>query len=344
MTEIKEPHKKDHIDSLNFLRGIAAVIVCFCHMGFAFNAGKSSNLIFSLFHDYGKYGVNMFFVISGFVIPLSFERGKYSINNYFTFLYKRLVRLQPPYLIALIITLLIMLASYKVRHVIFPETISTILESIIYLHVPADNPVFWTLAIEAEFYLFIGLLYPLIKKYPKLSICLFIPTFILLSQINFINQNISLFLNLDFFLIGTIGYLIYERKGFIVINYIVLIGLVICCFFFYELAAVISALLTILVILFYKKPLPSFLQFFGTISYSLYLIHFPLTTKIINIGNRYMNSNYQFIFFTIVFTFTSLVSWVMYRLIESPSENLSRKIKYKAFGNFKSEPVSVPTL
>lgn len=92
---------KNKLDSLDLLRGIAVLAVCFCHFGGALSSGNWLAEIFGYLHTYGKYGVHVFFVISGFVIPLSLNKSQYTINQYGHFLLKRFVRLHPPYLVAL---------------------------------------------------------------------------------------------------------------------------------------------------------------------------------------------------------------------------------------------------
>ncbi|WP_028669044.1 acyltransferase family protein [Runella zeae] len=147
------------IDSLVLLRAIAVVLVVFCHLGHPLEDDGLFGLFFELMHNYGKYGVHIFFVVSGFIIPYSMYKSHYTLNNYFKFLYKRLIRLHPPYLFALLLTLIISFFSYKLRHLNFPETLKSVFFSFFYFHVPADNPVFWTLAVEAQYYLLIGIIF-----------------------------------------------------------------------------------------------------------------------------------------------------------------------------------------
>ncbi len=163
MNNVNKPNK---LDSLVLLRGIAVIMVCLCHFGGAL-ARPHQFSFYSLFHEFGKYGVEIFFVISGFVIPLSLYKGRYKIGDYFRFLYKRFLRLQLPYVAGLVFTLLLMYFSYRLRSLPFPESPVSILKSIFYLHVPADNPVFWTLVVEVQYYFFIGLLFPFLIKFTK---------------------------------------------------------------------------------------------------------------------------------------------------------------------------------
>jgi peptidoglycan/LPS O-acetylase OafA/YrhL len=318
----------NQLDSLIFLRGIAALMVGIWHFGGALNTNHASHAIFSMGIDYGQFAVRMFFVISGFVIPLSLGQGRYTISNYFRFLYKRGVRLHIPFLVAVVLTLLIMLVSYKIRHLAFPETASSIIKMCFYMHVPVDNQVFWTLAIEAQYYAFIGLFFILLNKFPSLSAALFIPLLVLLGYTTNISQYISLFTFITFFFIGNIGYLIFYKKGNLVVNYIVLTGLLICSYIFHGVPFFIASLITILVILYFKFKTHRVFYFLGTISYSFYLIHFPIGMKLINVLKFRVNPSYDFLLLSFVLALVIGISTLFWKFVEKPSEALSRKMKY----------------
>jgi peptidoglycan/LPS O-acetylase OafA/YrhL len=160
---------KSKVTSLALLRGIAVLAVCFCHFGKPVSAGSVFPDLFRIMGKYGEYGVHVFFVISGFVIPFSLYKAQYALKDYFLFLYKRFLRLHPPYIAGLIFTLILAAASYRSRHIPNPETFSSVFKSLFYIHAPADNPVFWTLRIEAEYYIFIGLFFVLLTKFLRLA-------------------------------------------------------------------------------------------------------------------------------------------------------------------------------
>lgn len=326
MNEINKSNNS--LDILVFLRAFAVLIVCFCHFGGALSKGHNFSQIFTYFHDYGKYGVHVFFVISGFVIPLSFLRGKYSFINYPKFLLKRVLRLHPPYLAALLLTLVVMYLSYSVRQIEFPENATTIFKSIFYLHAPADNPVFWTLMIEAQYYIFIGIFYISLIQQPRLTLVLIVPILLLISQ-TYISDYIGLFEFIVFFLIGTVGFLIYTKNGDFYLNYIVLISLFVFIFFINDLATFIFTLISLLLILLVKRKISNKVQFLGLISYSIYLIHFPIGIKFINFLKPKIDPSYSWLLFLATLVFIVLFSWVFYLLFESYSEKLSKKIKYK---------------
>ncbi|MFV8336863.1 acyltransferase family protein [Flavobacterium sp. RSP29] len=325
MNEINKSNNS--LDILVLLRAIAVMMVCFCHFGGALSEGHNLASLFTYFHDYGKYGVHVFFVISGFVIPLSFLRGKYSFNNYPRFLIKRVLRLHPPYLAALLLTLVVMYLSYSVRQIEFPENAITVFKSFFYIHAPADNPVFWTLMIEAQYYIFIGIFYILLIQFPRLSLLLIVPLLLIISQ-TFVADYIGLFQFVVFFLVGTVGFLIYTKNGNYCLNYITLISLFFYIYFVNDIAAFISSFISLLLILSVKRKIPPSIQFLGLISYSIYLIHFPIGIKFINFFKTKIDPSYSWLLLIITLLIIVLFSWVFYLLFESFSEKLSKKIKY----------------
>src|SRR5699024_7990505 len=79
------------------LRGFAALWVCWFHACLMFFPA-SQDQWWSL---KGYLGVQLFFVISGFVIPYSLEKAGYLPTDLAGFLFKRLARLHPPFLISI---------------------------------------------------------------------------------------------------------------------------------------------------------------------------------------------------------------------------------------------------
>ena len=324
------------VTSLALLRGIAVLAVCFCHFGKPVSTGTVFPEFFKLLGEYGKYGVHIFFVISGFVIPFSLDKAKYTIKDYFLFLYKRLLRLHPPYIAGLVFTLIIAAASYHSRHLPNPETPMTIFKSLFYMHAPYDNPVFWTLKIEAEYYIFVGIFFALLTKFPKPALIIGIPALALLS-LTPITEYIGLFSFITFFLIGTVGYLIYVKAGNIIVEYLVLLALVTFSFFHFELPASIVSSLTVLCILYFKRPVSSVLEFPGEISYSIYLIHFPLGVKLINLLQRHVGLSYYWVIFFVALVVCFIFAYVFWQFIEKPSAKLSNGVRYgKAKVNFEN--------
>ncbi len=91
--------QKTEINSFTGLRGIAAVYVVIFHYSIGF---KNSNPI-TTFLSHGYLAVDLFFVLSGFVMALNYSymfRSGISLASYFTFLGRRIARVYPLYFVA----------------------------------------------------------------------------------------------------------------------------------------------------------------------------------------------------------------------------------------------------
>jgi peptidoglycan/LPS O-acetylase OafA/YrhL len=157
-----------------------------------------------------------------------------------------------------------------------------------------------------------------------------------------ITEYIGFFSYITFFLIGIVGYLIYVNTGNKIIEHGLLLALIVFSFIYYELAACIAAVLTILCILYMRKPVSSALEFPGELSYSIYLIHFPLGIKLINFLQRHLSPSYYWTAFLIAMVVCFALGYVFWKFIEKPSAKLSNNVKYgrarTKFENFSLKP------
>lgn len=85
--------------SLQYLRGIAAILVVLYHYRGELNASYAQKGLGDLLFSNGYIGVDLFFMVSGFVIMLSTEKDKSSLS----FAIKRIFRLYPVYIVCLIL-------------------------------------------------------------------------------------------------------------------------------------------------------------------------------------------------------------------------------------------------
>ena len=91
-----QPHRDGtRVAVVNALRGLAALWVCWYHAVGLIQPAPSA---LTTLGSYGFMGVQVFFVVSGFVIPYALHRAHYQLPQYPRFLAKRLLRLHPPYL------------------------------------------------------------------------------------------------------------------------------------------------------------------------------------------------------------------------------------------------------
>lgn len=132
--------------------------------------------------DFGQTGVHVFFLISGFIITFLLNKSNYKIKNLFRFLLKRSIRIDPPYYIMLL--LCVAYFNFMAYHSDKPpnfllinnlQFVSHILYLIPFTKFPFYMHVFWTLCIEFQFYILIGLIYFASKKslYQYLFLILF---------------------------------------------------------------------------------------------------------------------------------------------------------------------------
>lgn len=126
------------IANLQALRALAAIAVVIFHVGLM----PATALLFPV----GAAGVDIFFVLSGFIIAHSASRDARR------FLARRLIRILPPYWIATIIAALFTLQALNLR-----EAADWLVQSLFYLPGPGGRPVLifvaWTLVFELAFYL-----------------------------------------------------------------------------------------------------------------------------------------------------------------------------------------------
>jgi exopolysaccharide production protein ExoZ len=84
------------IDGIQAMRGLAALVVVLFHFS-VLERVCGPDAIFPLFAGYGRAGVDLFFVISGFIMVSIAARAKPSMASAYDFLVKRVIRIYPPY-------------------------------------------------------------------------------------------------------------------------------------------------------------------------------------------------------------------------------------------------------
>jgi peptidoglycan/LPS O-acetylase OafA/YrhL len=174
------------IEFANTLRGFAAVCVVISHYYGVFWSSRgavealtnspalsleahpiptyiSLLHVFQLF-NWGSYGVALFFIVSGFVIPFSLQR-----MGWFIFSVNRVLRIMPTYFVGFSVTLLAIFLSgkYFVREWPFG------LEEVLIHYIPGlrdlmwsrgIDGIVWTLEIEMKFYLLCAILIGLFRQ------------------------------------------------------------------------------------------------------------------------------------------------------------------------------------
>jgi len=161
------------IDGLRFI-AIASVVVFHLmrmteiHIGDYQTSGSSFQDGVQRLLSHGYFGVQLFFFISGFVLSLPYARhflAGASQITYGTYLKRRVTRLEPPYVAALIIRYKpVMVAKNIGFFQLFPHFLASVvyLNAVFYRDYSILLGVAWSLEIEIQFYLLAPLLAKLI--------------------------------------------------------------------------------------------------------------------------------------------------------------------------------------
>lgn len=150
------PYPAQRLGWLDALRGFAALTVVWFHLS-PLMLGDRRHLAIMHQIDLGKYGVLLFFLVSGYVIPMSLERHG-SLRRFWI---GRLGRIYPAYLGAIALVGVLALAGWGSWQQSFgSQTVSavlghaTMMTELLGLH--GAVRVFWTLSYEMTFYLIVS--------------------------------------------------------------------------------------------------------------------------------------------------------------------------------------------
>jgi peptidoglycan/LPS O-acetylase OafA/YrhL len=333
-----------HFTTLDALRGFAALSVCLFHLGGVVLPKLSSPLSASL-TSWGWTGVEVFFVISGFVIPFVMVRGAYQWPDAGNFLARRVVRIWPPSAVLILLTCA-QFAAFNFAGRGDPGgwtalSVDRITANLLYA-VPFTeqswlNSVMWTLCVEFQFYLLLALVLPVVRDSRTWLIVLGA-----ISLVTFylpFAETAQFFQYALFFAMGGLVLLYREAR----IGWPVMLGML----------ALMGAVSSIqqgwlpsafgvgagLIIAFVPLRNP-ILIFLGTISYSLYLMHilFASTAEILVVRLIDLSSSWQRIVAQLVCLGAAVVgAWLFYLLVERRFVTLSQGLA-SSRGTLKEMP------
>jgi peptidoglycan/LPS O-acetylase OafA/YrhL len=132
--------------------------------------------------SHGNYGVQLFFVISGFILSLPFARQHFNISkgpSMKSYFLRRVSRLEPTYVINLLIMYIIRPAT---SIVMLPYLLASIfyIHNMYYAEVSRISDVTWSLEIEIQFYILapvFAMVYKISNKYFRRMLILFVILF-----------------------------------------------------------------------------------------------------------------------------------------------------------------------
>jgi len=321
---------RNYLQEIQALRGIAIILVFFFHLN-------------KDYFSYGYLGVDIFFVISGFVITkIIFEKSIKEIFSFRSFFVSRILRLMPALLIMVLITSFFILLTYKFQA--NPDTqINTGILSLVGLSNfyllylkndyfnSFDQSVFehtWSLSIEFQFYLIYPIFLFILFKFFKDKINLYIYSLTFILSIFLVYNTLhehNLFYHTETriweFIVGCLTFFLYKKRVFS--NYFIIIFSILPLGLFYftqdifyliALVCFISSFIILSYDNFSSLKLilnNKILCYIGNVSYSLYLWHLP----VIFFANTFF-LGFDYYFFSILFSV--ILSMLSYYFIEIP--------------------------
>lgn len=309
-----------------------------------------------LIFEHGNLGVPVFFVLSGFVMAVTTQNKSIGIKQSLMFMLRRIIRLTPPYYVAIIFAFLVIWVKLQFgdSYAQLP-TWGGLFAHIFYLQglleFPQINVVFWTLCYEMQFYLIFSIfiyfvsqrnsgaisyfLIVFVMTFPSLLWLVFIPNDSLIYS--FVHRHLIFIYYWYAFCSGVlVGWFSQSKRPFQ--SYLILFYVFLIVFGYFNgdmfaLAAGLTSFIIHLAIKYNKmnewlnqRPL----QLLGMVSYSLYLTH----NNIIGLFGRLFRLIFErSVIYDFLFVILSLIvcifgAFVMYWLVEIPAIKFSKKIKY----------------
>ena len=318
------------IRRLNTLRGMAALIVAISHFS------NRSNLFDRLLGGgAGNLGVMLFFILSGFLMSYLYLDKPPTQQMLINYMGSRLARIVPLFS-------LVVMASFLTPYFYDIDTFASLISHLLFLH---GNSILWTIPAEVQFYGLFLVSWVLCWKFPPskliLPLMVFLSAFLLNHKtfhfnVSSLSVTISAMKTLPFFTVGCIFGALYGARLklvqfqrhyyllailFILVLYpqifLTLFGLRLKL---WEETSILIAMGGVFFFIVFLVPDGNkFIEnkigdFYGKISYSLYLLHVPVMSFL-----KYMNLMDNNLYSLMAFlTLVTLVAAVSYTFIEKP--------------------------
>lgn len=340
---------KERLQELDALRGIAALLVVGFHYTMLRDISEHGWVL-------GVTGVDLFFIISGFVIFMSVQK----MDRPLDFMKRRFFRLYPVYWVIVTFTGILIYLNINHDPNILPMSTSRYLANLTmfqkYFGITSIDGPYWTLLVEMQFYIFVALAMWMKKLKYLVAGLVVIMSSLLINELIIQPVNPGLFTwlffeselwlpiisRLPFFIAGILFYKIYKQEG----NWRTIVTIAIC----YVTALLIfdnigparhfikvpqyvftTTIYFGVFILFLQNRLKFIVNpvtlFLGRISYSLYLIHQFLG---INLVIPYLEKEYDIHYrqgAIISLALAILLAFLVTKFVEEPSIRYYRKVK-----------------
>ncbi len=322
--------KNSRVIELDALRGIAVLLVVFYHYCYRYAELYNTEVSVGVAR-YGHLGVELFFLISGFVIFYSLLHAK-SLQQFWV---GRIARIMPAYWLSVVlIYAVISMVGLEGRTVGLGDFIANLSLLQEYLGFKHVDGVYWSLTIEITFYFWVSLF---MIRYRQYAQYLFLVYPVILLAVQMCDLDMSrkiekLFLvEYGSLFVAGICYSNLHQKNMSKSSLFVLLICVLVNTFQYvgiELMTVLFFHFLMLIVSLGKGSFLSLkpLTYIGGLSYSIYLIHQNM--GYILLDNLSVIGFPHWLLTTVVFSVVVLVAHFMVKYVEKPS----RKLIIQKFG------------
>jgi peptidoglycan/LPS O-acetylase OafA/YrhL len=350
---------------IDALRGIAALGVVLVHLRDSHHL-PAFFAAMPVFVDwmigYGHVGVEIFFVLSGFVIAHSMARDDVDLRYVGRYMLRRSARLAPPYWASIAMSMIGL--AWAVYHwgdtkVSLPS-VGDIALHLVYAQgffgVRAINTVFWTLSMEVQFYLVFGLMMIVSTRLHKdattkgksvfsrtQAFWVVMTPALIFASLWPVGQKPWTWVHVVFtekwhlFLLGAMAWkaLQADAGGWsLPAAWAYALFLAIAALYHHNLPLAVGVVTaTSILVCGRTANMASWLssrpwQFLGAISYSLYLVHNPITGLVFGLGYGITphSRGWQTLWFFVDVGMCIGVAYIFHRVLELPSLRLSQKI------------------
>jgi peptidoglycan/LPS O-acetylase OafA/YrhL len=330
--------KSNYLDILQIFRGIAALMIVFHHTWSSIKFyHKIEFPLFNFLALLGKFGVDFFFVLSGFIISYTSIYKYDKPNSILYYLKNRLIRIYIPYLPIGI--LMLVLYTFLPNLSNSDRSISTLTSLTL---IPNGNPalsVAWSLSFELCFYILFSIsffsrrvwyYFLIIWSYFIITVNYFSLDSIRYSNNSFLTILFSVY-NIEFILGYLLALLLFKKYVVNLKLILLVLSILIVCFFYciaYQyslfyfsinfLFVLISFIFIYLAVVYCTKKIKktAIFMYIGNASYSIYLIHNPLQMIIVRFIpkiNTFLSATFALIFVLII---ASSIGYLYYLLFE----------------------------
>ncbi len=253
---------------------------------------------------------------------------------------RRLLRLEPPYLVSIAVVIGVGVAAsatpwFKGQAPEYnPLDVAT---HVGYLNAYLDkrwlNPVYWTLAIEFQYYVLVGLIFPVLVAGNQVTRIAAVSTLasmpILLPSVG--GWFIAYYLPI--FSAGILTFLLVQRLISALAYWSGISALAAYMLYFSGGAAgattAVATVATALALAYIRFPHIAVVAWLGTLSYSLYLLHVPISAKVINITARLgITQAVEILAIALSFAASLFAAYLLYMFVEKPSQAAAKRIGY----------------